>query len=182
MKILIIVLMHLAALPLLAAQEAAAQTGGAKAPPVDCAATMGPLPPRVDVTAFAIDGDTLAGVGLRPHLRIWGIQAPELRDRDKQETAAGMRARAAVEELLGAARHKVRCEVTKWDRYCRLVAVCRAGETDIGHRLLERGLAYGFYLDDAIGGDPAPSLAYAEAEELARHDRRGLWKQWLGEK
>src|ERR687898_493737 len=73
----------------------------------DCAATMGTLPAAWDGQAYAIDGATLAGVGLKPHVRIWGIQAPELRD-TRAESVAGMRARAALEDLLAQSGHKVK--------------------------------------------------------------------------
>src|SRR5215218_922009 len=78
--------------------NATAKAQSSKAP--DCATTQGALPGKWEGIAFAIDGATLAGAGLKPSIRLWGIQAPELRDKDKQETAPGMRARAAVEDLL----------------------------------------------------------------------------------
>jgi len=43
----------------------------------------GALPKPFDGVAFAVDGNTLAIVGKKPNVRIWGIQAPELRDKDK---------------------------------------------------------------------------------------------------
>jgi endonuclease YncB( thermonuclease family) len=61
---------------------------------------MGALPPSWDGQAFAIDGHTLGAVGLKPQIRIWGIQGPELRDAASIERVAGMRARAALEDLL----------------------------------------------------------------------------------
>ena len=67
--------------------------------------------------AFAIYaqyGGTLAGAGLRPRLRLWGIQAPELRDKDKQETVPGMASRAALENLLVAGGRRVSCRALKW--------------------------------------------------------------------
>lgn len=41
---------------------------------------MGALPTSWDGQVFAIEGHTLGAVDLKPHIRIWGIQAPELRD------------------------------------------------------------------------------------------------------
>lgn len=152
-----------------------------------------PVPARVDGHAYAMDGDTIAVVGLPPHIRIWGIQAAELRDKEKGERVTGMQARAALEDLLNNAGHRVQCRPTKWDRYCRLVAFCEAQQMedangvlrtpqDLGWRLLDLGLAYGFYLDDVIPDRPELSLFYASAEAQARKERRGLWPQWLGEK
>ncbi len=151
----------------------------------DCAAQQGALPETWKGQAYAIDGDTLAGVGLKPHIRIWGIQAPELRDGSKAERIAGMRARAALEDLLEPADHKVRCRVTKFDRYCRLVAQCTVEGTpdgDLAGALLAAGVAYGFYLDEVLPWEPRASQRYASAEAEARKQRRGLWKEWLGEK
>jgi endonuclease YncB( thermonuclease family) len=76
----------------------------------DCAAQIGTLPTSWDGQAFAIDGQTLGAVGLKPHIRIGGIQAPKLRDAANVERVIGMRARAAIEDLLEQADHKVRCQ------------------------------------------------------------------------
>lgn len=168
-----------------------------RAPP-DCAATQGALPKEWTGEAFAIDGDTLAGAGLKPHIRIWGIQAPELRDQAKVESTAGMRARAALEDLLGLSGNAVSCKVLKFDRYCRLVAQCGVSPNlvpmtaapdakpaktvpmDIGEVMIGFGLAYGFYLDDVLPWDPAASRRYATIERDARKQQRGLWPDWLG--
>jgi endonuclease YncB( thermonuclease family) len=161
------------------AQEKRPVSSSAKAP--DCVATMGALPKPFDGVAFAITGDTLAVVGLRPHLRLWGIQAPE-RDRDKQETVPGMRARAALDALLTPADHKIHCNPDKWDGDCRIVALCVAKTTDIGGRMIDNGMAYGFGLDDVDKADGPLSLSYAESEAAARTEMRGLWPEWLGKK
>jgi len=151
-----------------------------------------PMPAPSDVVAFAIDGDTLAVMGTKeggggPHIRLWGIQAPELRDKGAYgatgiETVAGMKSRAAMEDLLVMTGYKVHIEPTKWDLYCRVVARVtseKAGE--LGLALIQQGMAYGFYLDDAIAGRPEVSVAYGLAEASARKQRLGLWHAWLGE-
>jgi endonuclease YncB( thermonuclease family) len=162
------------------AQERRPSSSSAKVP--DCVATMGALPKPFDGVAFAITGDTLAIVGLKPHVRLWGIQAPELRDKDKQETVPGMRARAALDDLLTPADHKIHCNPDKWDRDCRIVALCVAKTTDIGGRMIDNGMAYGFDLDDVGKADVPLSLSYAESEAAARKETRGLWPEWLGRK
>jgi endonuclease YncB( thermonuclease family) len=162
------------------AQERRPSSSSAKA--ADCVATMGVLPKPFDGVAFAITGDTLAVVGLRPHVRIWGIQAPALRDKDKQETVPGMRARAALDDLLAPAGHKIHCNPDKWDRDCRVVALCVAKTTDIGGRMIDNGMAYGFDLHDVDKADVPLSLSYAESEAAARKEMRGLWPEWLGKK
>lgn len=162
------------------AQERRPSSSSSSSKAADCVATMGVLPKPFDGVAFAITGDTLAVVGLRPHVRIWGIQAPALRDKDKQKTLPGMRARAALDELLAPAGHKIHCN--PWDRDCRVVALCVAKTTDIGGRMIDNGMAYGFDLHDVDKADVPLSLSYAESEAAARKEMRGLWPEWLGKK
>lgn len=158
--------------------------------PRNCAAQQGALPKTWTGRAFAVDGHTLAGLGLRPRLRLWGIQAAELRDRQSgQETSAGMRARAALEDLLDAGDRRVSCQALKWDSDCRLVAQCtitaeiptgtKEAAHDLGLRLIEDGLAYGYDLDEALPWDDAASDRYAHYEALARQAHKGLWPGWL---
>jgi endonuclease YncB( thermonuclease family) len=160
--------------------------------PADCAAAQGKLPKTWEGRAFALDGNTISGVGLRPRIRLWGIQAAELHDKQTgQETVAGMRARAALEDLLDAGDHRASCRVLKWDRSCALVAQCtinaemptgtKAAPHDLGLRLIEDGLAYGFSLDDALPWDDAASERYAHYEVIARRAHKGLWPSWLRE-
>lgn len=163
-----------------------AQSSGSKTP--DCATTNGPLPETWSGQAFAIDGDTLAGVGLKAHIRIWGIQAPELRDKQTgQEIVQGMRARSWIAEMLVRADQKVTCRPTKWDRYCRMVAQCTIAQTpagrepthlDLGEMMLSAGLAYSYYLEELLTWDSATSSRYARREDEARLRRVGLWREW----
>ena len=171
------------ALPALA-QPAPRKTAPAPSDMPDCAA-MGALPATWDGQVHAINGDTLAGVGLKPRIRLWGIQAPELRDGAKAESAAGMRARAALEDLLEKSNHKVKCRASKFDRDCHIVAQCSLDDAqagDIGGALIAAGTAYGFHLDETLPWESRASQRYATAEAEARKQRRGLWKDWLGER
>ncbi len=165
-------------LPVALAAAIAAAPALAQQPPKDC----GPLPGTFTGVAFSGDGDTIYGVDYKPPIRLWGLQAPELRDAAKGESVAGMRTRAALEDLLAASGWKISCTPRKWDRYCRVVASCTAGNTDVSLALIREGLAYGFYLSDVAPADVATSIAYAQAEADARKAKRGLWPQWLGEK
>lgn len=157
--------------------------------PADC----GQLMETWSGVAYAIDGDTLAGVDLKPHIRIWGIQAPELRDAAKEETVPGMRARATLADLLAKADGKVWCRAIKFDRYCRMVAICNVptdpapGSSapvplDLGHYMIMTGYAYGFYLEDTPPWDATAGQRYTKSEAAARERKGGLWKHWLGEK
>ena len=147
---------------------------------------QGELPKAWHGQAFAIDGNTLAGIGLKPRLRIWGIQTAELRDRQSgQETVPGMRARAALEDLIAKSDHKLKCRPIRFDRSCHIVAQCSLDDPqagDLGGALIAAGVAYGFSLDDALPWEPRAGQRYADAEFEARKAQRGLWPIWLGEK
>jgi endonuclease YncB( thermonuclease family) len=181
------------ALTLLVALPAAAQQTRqpSKSSPPECVVRQGELPKTWEGQAFAIDGDTIGGIGLKPPIRLWGIQAPELRDAAIVESVPGMRARAALEDMLARADHHVTCKVAAFDRACNLVAQCTViaeiptGSAPAPHdpalRLVEDGLAYGFHLEDALPWDREASARYAHFEAISRQARKGLWPQWLGE-
>jgi endonuclease YncB( thermonuclease family) len=152
-------------------------TAWSQSRPKDC----GALPPAFDGVAFTGDGDTIYGVGFKPGIRLWGSNAPELRDLAKAETIVGMKARALTADVLAQAGHKAHCEPIEWDAYCRVVATCTAGGKDLTLELLKAGLSYGYYL--ARHPDHVDqALAYSNAEAEARKARVGLWPYWLGEK
>lgn len=160
----------LAALTLMIAMPALAQ------PPMACRDK--PVPHLVEGQAVAVDGDTLAIAGM-PHIRLWGIEAPDLRDTmTSQEAKAGLQARAVLARLLEGVT-SVRCVPTRWDGDCRLVAVCDAEGDDLAQDMLLRGMAYTAWLDDSPGKTGADPLAYAVKEVIARQERRGLWRSWL---
>lgn len=171
MKNTLFVLLALFAVAPIAAQAA---------PPAkkDC----GTLPGAFAGATFAGDGDTIYTIGVKPGIRLWGMNAPELRDGSKAETVPGMRARALVADLLAASKQQARCEPIEWDSYCRIVATCTtAAGADLTLATLTAGLAYGFYLSkhpDRLD----QAITYADAETEARKAHRGLWPQWLGEK
>ncbi|CAN5912919.1 hypothetical protein BH11PSE3_BH11PSE3_39900 [soil metagenome] len=183
-RLLLAVTVAAVTLPALAtATLAQAPTRRGPPEPTECAA-QGPLKASWGGEVFAIDGNTLCAVGLKPHLRIWGIQAPELRDAAGRETVAGMRARAALEDLLYAADHKVKCRALRYDDSCRMVAQCSLDDGkggDLGGALIAAGLAYGFRLDEILPWETRASQRYASAEAEARKQGRGLWKEWLGD-
>ena len=173
------------------AVPAAAQMSGSMSGmgmPANCATAMGELPKTWEGKAYAVSGDTLDGIGLKPRHRLWGIQAPGGSD----TSVPAMRARAALEDMLAAGEHKLSCRMTGWDRACRAVAQCtitaewpagsKAQPHDLAVRLVEDGFAYGFGLDSPPDGDKDASEKIAHFEAISRQGRKGLWPDWLGER
>ena len=139
--------------PVAAPATPAAAPAAPPAKPQGCVASNGALPQTWSGQAFAVDGETLGGSGLKTSLRLWGVQAPALRDTARGETVPGMRARATLEDLLARADHKVKCRIARYDSECRLVAQCALDEAqpiDLGGALLASGVAYGHELDEPL--------------------------------
>jgi len=123
------------------------------------------VPQHISGPARIIDGDGLKISSWQ--IRLFGIDAPEMRGGPE-----GRRARAALEDLIGD--RSVDCEGLYFDRYGRVVAVCRADGQDIGEEMLAIGEAvtYRRFLE----GSPLEP-AYLEAERHARDAKRGLWNE-----
>ena len=103
--------------PTLSALALLLATAGTAAAQTNC----GDLPKTWEGKAYAVSGDMLAGIGFKPLIRLWGIHAPEL---DASMSVPAMRARAALEDMLGAGEHTVSCRMAAWDSLCRAVAQC----------------------------------------------------------
>jgi endonuclease YncB( thermonuclease family) len=148
----------------------------------------GELPKVWEGQAYAVSGDTLAGIGLKQRIGLWGLKAPEI---GNPESVHGMRARAALEDLLASGDHRISCRTVGWDRSCRALAQCTinaawpAGSApqphDIGLRLLEDGMAYAFDVTNLPSWDKDAAEKVSHFEGLARQARKGLWPDWLGE-
>ena len=116
-------------------------------------------------SATVVDGDTLT-IG-ETRIRLHGIDAPEGQQscaRDGVDWLCGQEAAAKLRELVAG--EVVNCVETDQDRYGRTVAICQAGETELGAAMVLSGLA----------------LAYREyGQEYVRHEAaakdagRGLW-------
>ncbi len=125
------------------------------------AARMQGEPESLRGVATVHDGDTLSILDRR--VRLLGIDAPELSQtcrRGEEVYPCGRHARDALRELLGDG--GLVCDWSDRDRYGRLLAVCRAGETEVNAALVNAGwaVAYG---------------AYEEMEARAKAERVGLW-------
>ncbi|MCB1379213.1 MAG: thermonuclease family protein [Alphaproteobacteria bacterium] len=115
----------------------------------------------------AVDGDSLRKGG--QDYRLHAIDAPELHqtcsDRNGASYACGREARSALRRLL--VRGLVTCQPIETDRYGRIVAICRAGDTDINAELVRLGWAVAYRRH---GSD------YVDQEARARAAGRGIWQ------
>lgn len=118
--------------------------------------------------ALVIDGDTIAMDGHT--VRLWGIDAPEIRQTCTNGGGAryrcGIAAARELEKLILG--RDVTCATIDTDRYGRSVARCAAGDiADIGGRMVEMGFATDYRRYS--GG------YYGDKEAAARAAGRGIW-------
>lgn len=129
------------------------------------AAHSGVAQDRIAGRAKITDGDSFA-IGAT-QIRLFGVDAPEGRQpctRDGREWRCGDVAAAELRRLVGS--RDVVCVRRDTDDYGRVVAVCRAGPTDLGRAMVSAGLALAYrqYSND-----------YVDEENAARAARRGVW-------
>jgi endonuclease YncB( thermonuclease family) len=163
--------------------------GGPAAAQIHCNAKMGDLPDTWEGSAYAVSGDTMTGVGLKPHIALWGIRAPEM---GNEPGVPAMRARVALEDMLVAGNHRVSCRMTAYDQHCHAVAQCsitvewptgsKPQPHDLALRLVEDGFAHGAGLGSPPEWDKDASEKVAHFEAISRQARKGLWPHWLGER
>lgn len=116
------------------------------------------------------DGDTLTLLDERTReqrIRLSGIDAPEKRQ------AFGERAKRALSEM--AYQRPASAECYKVDRYRRRICVVRIDGMDVGLAMIEQGLAW-WYREYAREQTAPERDDYEAAEDLAREQRRGLWR------
>jgi endonuclease YncB( thermonuclease family) len=108
------------------------------------------------------DGDTLTLDGSK--VRLWGIDAPELKQKCGG-TACGVVARDALQALVQG--KVVTCAQKDRDRYQRVVASCQVGGADLGEAMVRSGNALDY---------PRYSRGrYRQAERDAEIRRAGMW-------
>jgi len=121
---------------------------------------------RLDSEAIAgrakiVDGDSIEIGATR--IRLIGIDAPEYGQNCQKGGEVAACGRMARDHLRGLiAGRPVVCAGREHDRYDRLLAECRAGETELNAAMVRDGWAVDF------GG-------YGAQEAEARRARRGLW-------
>lgn len=112
-------------------------------------------------SAQVADGDTLTLDHER--IRLKGIDAPELHQLCRAAGGDYACGRSARQELLRLIGDKpVTCQGWERDRYGRLLAICRAGGTELNATLVSNGWAVSYG-------------AYGAEEAAAKAARRGLW-------
>lgn len=120
----------------------------------------------IEGVATITDGDGLEIGGER--IRLYGIDAPEVGQycsrKDGTRWHCGQYSTVALDRLVTG--KKVRCEVRTLDSYARWVAVCKAGDVDLGRYQVNEGwaVAYRRYSKDYVGD-----------EDAARKADRGIW-------
>ena len=127
------------------------------------------------------DGDTIQVVdrlGTKVKIRLYGIDAPETEKKSRKTGLVSKEGQPYGQEAFDALRGKIGCqrvraEVMDIDRYRRAVSVVWLGERNINKEMVREGLAWAYrrYLDRPYASD------YIQAEEEARLEGRGLWRQ-----
>ncbi len=135
-------------------------------------------PAHADVTgpACVTDGDTLVVNSKRQrtrcvggtHVRLFGIDAPELKQRCKHASGRDfLCGRAAASFLLEHVRGStVECKGNFVDRYGRLIATCFIDGKNLNSMIVSAGWALA-YRDH--------SKKYVPQENVARKARKGIW-------
>ena len=117
-----------------------------------------------------VDGDTLSSVDAahtRYKIRLAGIDAPE------RKQPFGTKAKAYLLDLVGGKHVKIAWR--KRDRYQRILGKVLADETDINLAMVRAGLAW-WYRRYAGEQTPEDRLLYEAAEDQARSEKVGLWR------
>lgn len=119
-----------------------------------------------------IDGDTLVLDDGR-YIRLVGINAPELGKDHQPDQPLAREARAYLRDLTRHRRLRVRLAVESVDRYGRTLAhVGLEDGRSIQVLLLRQGLAFAV----AIAPNSCEITRYHASEQLARRQKRGVWK------
>ncbi len=120
------------------------------------------------------DGDTLTvaahGAG-KVNVRLYGIDAPEVRHKETPGQPFGRDARQALKSLTFG--RSVRVEIVDVDSHDRAVGVVYESGVDINLAMVREGWAWAYrrYLAAPYASE------YLGAERAARAKRLGLWKQ-----
>jgi len=116
------------------------------------------------------DGDTITVLDadkVQHKIRLAGIDAPE------KQQAFGSRSKESLSDLVFD--KTVNVETDKRDRYRREIGKVLVNGRDVNLVQVERGMAW-FYRQYQREQSPNDRKLYEAAEDAARADRRGLWR------
>lgn len=108
------------------------------------------------------DGDTLKHGGTT--YRLWGIDAPEIKQDCPDGWPAGRLATTRLQDLVKG--RQVVCEAKDRDQHGRTIAICRAAGEDLGATLVREGMAWAFI---RYSRDYVDQQARAKAAKLGIH-------------
>jgi len=141
-----------------------------------------PRAPSLPVTPPPLDGDGVNGVvdgdtldlNSGRHLRIWGVDAPELRQQGLNASGKpvpiGQQSKIALQALVASRLPDLGRAVGQ--SYGRPVAPLTVQGVDVGHTLARNGNALA--VPSYLGADPARRFDYLQAERLARQNGLGI--------
>jgi len=101
-----------------------------------------------------VDGDTVdafVDLGFDMHskqrVRLYGINTPECRTRNRAEKKAGLAAKARLVEMLKENKNKcvIKTRLDKKGKYGRVLGVLYVGETDLNSQLVDEGHAKEYF-------------------------------------
>jgi|TARA_R110002051_G_C8761147_1_gene501691 micrococcal nuclease len=101
-----------------------------------------------------VDGDTVdafVDLGFDMHskqrVRLYGINTPEVRTRDKVEKKAGLAAMARLQEMLRESNNKcvIKTRLDRKGKYGRVLGVLYVNECDLNTKLVKEGHAKKYY-------------------------------------
>ena len=94
---------------------------------------------------------TLVDLGFDMHskqrVRLYGINTPECRTRDKEEKVAGLAAKARLKEMLRENKNKcvIKTRLDKKGKFGRVLGVLYVGKKDLNKTLVSEGHAKPYY-------------------------------------
>jgi len=120
------------------------------------------------------DGDTIV-LTTGQHIRYLGINAPEIKHKDRKAEPLGYQAKSFNENMVRHNRVRLEFDTERYDRYGRMLAyVFLPNGLFVNLRLLQSGLAFYLYRTPNVKYE---NILY-QAQVTAMASRDGLWHNW----
>jgi len=120
--------------------------------------------------ATVIDGDTVILADKR-HIRLIGINTPELGRDGKPEQPLAVQARQRLQALLGSGPVRLTPGRQTLDRHGRVLGYLDSGAVDVQDRLLSEGLGWLVAIPPNLDRLPR----YLDSQQQAKSQHRGVW-------